>query len=163
MWYICIFDIWVHIQGAGEYYFNSRVCIYSSDLAYAVALSVTKVNNKTIWSNFPIPVINRNSNRKEPKDLGLSKHILVNDCCDHRSKFTKQFWTSCLYNSTSVGAELSLEWSFLSIIPANWPFKTTSFCGILSGERGPSSLLSSSNVHPLEWMKSHENLCLITN
>lgn len=91
----------VHSREAGEHYFNSGVCIFPSNLAYAVALSVTRVNSKTICSNSPIPVINRKSNRKEPKDLGSSKHVLANDGYDHRSKFTKQFWTLGIHKSTS--------------------------------------------------------------
>lgn len=123
MWYICIFDSNLTcactVKRRGSIPLIAGYAFFSFNLTYAVALSVTKVNSKTICSNFPIPVINRHSNRKEAKGLGLSKHVLANDGYDHGSKFTKQFWTSGIYKSTSVAAEPSLEWFFLSIIPVN--------------------------------------------
>lgn len=57
-------NMWLHSQGVGENYFNSRVYIYSSDLAYTIAFHAAKINSKIICTDFPVPVINRNSNRK---------------------------------------------------------------------------------------------------
>lgn len=65
-------------RGVEEHYFNTRLCIYASDLAHTIALGVTKNEQQNIiCSNLPSSVINRNRNRKESEGHCLSKCTLV--------------------------------------------------------------------------------------
>lgn len=80
--------------------------------------------------------------------------MLVNDSYDHRSKFTKQFWTLDIYNATSVAAKLSLKWPPLFLISTNSSFKSINFCRILAEELSPSYFMILSNFCTLESTES---------
>lgn len=62
-------------EGAEEHYFNTRRCIYSSDFAHTIALSVA--HKKARYNLQSSSVINRNRNRKESESPCLSKYTLV--------------------------------------------------------------------------------------
>lgn len=78
----------------GSYYFNTRLCIYSSDLAHTIALGVTKNKQQNIiCSNLPCPMINRNNIEKNQKALACQNAHQFIDCYANSPNLTKCFWT----------------------------------------------------------------------